>query len=112
MTAIASRRAILAGATSAIVAAPAALGSHQTQCSYPDLAREFDDIYARWLVVTREDFASLREFDRRVFEATGLQRHEWPLGDPKFRLVLDALHTDRGGGTNEELYEDSHRHLR
>jgi hypothetical protein len=45
-----------------------------SQCSYPDLAAEFDALYRRWSGQRAKDEAQQSEFEALVTAATGIER--------------------------------------
>src|ERR1700738_5052960 len=64
------------------------------ECSYPELARDFEAIYERFCDQLRQDRANSERFDQLMFEATGLTGDEWPvpLGqDPEFERVWHKI---------------------
>jgi hypothetical protein len=67
------------------------------------LAREFAAIYERWKAKSNLDSKESALFDRLVFEAMGLAREDWPLGDPEFERTTTAI-------ANESMHDPVDEH--
>lgn len=80
MSAMTSRRAILAGvaAAPALVSLPALAADSET--TFPDLAQKFESVYRRWLEQTTIEMRFGESFDAFFEKATGMSKAEFSSG--------------------------------
>jgi hypothetical protein len=78
-----NRRAVLAGSTAALATPAFGIKAGATECSYPALARELAGMCERISAQTKRDEKASDQFNKLLFERTGLTPRQMPLPPEK-----------------------------